>query len=64
MIVLAVLLAIIPPLFNSSTSIANWIYRALIILVVCCPTAMAISVPLCFACGTGRLSARESMSRQ
>ena len=55
-IVLAVLLAIIPPLFNSSTSIANWIYRALIILVVCCPTAMAISVPLCFACGTGRLS--------
>ena len=55
-IILAVLLAVIPPLFNSSTSISNWIYRALIILVVCCPTAMAISVPLCFACGTGRLS--------
>ena len=55
-IILAVLLAVIPPLFNSSTSISNWIYRALIILVVCCPTAMAISFPLSFSCSTGRLS--------
>ena len=47
-IVLAVLLSIIPPLFNSGTSMANWIYRALTILVVCCPTALAVSVPLCF----------------
>nr|WP_297172425.1 heavy metal translocating P-type ATPase [uncultured Agathobaculum sp.] len=57
-VVLAILLSVIPPLFNSSTSLPNWIYRALIILVVCCPTAMAISVPLCFSCGTGRLSQR------
>ena len=55
-VVLAILLAVIPPLFNSSTSMANWIYRALTILVVCCPTALAISVPLCFLCGNGRLS--------
>lgn len=55
-IVLAVLLSIIPPLFNSGTSMANWIYRALTILVVCCPTALAISVPLCFLCGNGRLT--------
>lgn len=54
-IVLAVLLSIIPPLFNSGTSMANWIYRALTILVVCCPTALSISVPLCFLCGSGRL---------
>lgn len=55
-IVLAVLLSIIPPLFNSGTSMANWIYRALTILVVCCPTALAVSVPLCFLCGGGRLT--------
>lgn len=55
-IILAVLLSIIPPLFNSGTSMANWIYRALTILVVCCPTALAVSVPLCFLCGDGRLT--------
>lgn len=54
-IVLAVLLSIIPPLFNSGTSMSNWVYRALTILVVCCPTALVISVPLCFLCGSGRL---------
>lgn len=55
-IVLAVLLSIIPPLFNSGTSMANWVYRALTILVVYCPTALAVSVPLCFLCGGGRLT--------
>lgn len=54
-IILAILLSIIPPLFNSGTSMANWIYRALTILVVCCPTALSVSVPLCFLCGSGRL---------
>lgn len=55
-VVLAVLLAVIPPLFNSATTMANWIYRALTILMICCPTALMISVPLCFMCGRGRLS--------
>lgn len=55
-VVLAVLLSVIPPLFHSSTSIENWVYRALTILVVCCPTALLVSVPLCFLCGNGRLA--------
>ncbi len=55
-VVLAVLLSVLPPLFNSGTSIRNWIYRALTVLVVCCPTALAISVPLSFTGGVGRLS--------
>lgn len=54
-IVLAVLLSVIPPLFNSGTSMSNWVYRALTILMVCCPTALVICVPLCFSCGGGRL---------
>lgn len=56
--VLAVLLAVIPPLFNSSTTMANWVYRALTILVICSPMALTISVPLSFLCGAGRLSQR------
>ncbi len=55
-IVLAVLLSVIPPLFNSGTSMAGWVYRALTIVVVCCPTALMISVPLSFMGGSGRLS--------
>lgn len=55
-VLLAILLSVIPPLFNSSTSITVWVYRALTILVVCCPTALLISVPLCFLCGDGRLA--------
>ena len=55
-VVLAILLSVIPPLFNSSTPMQNWVYRALTILVVCCPTALVISVPLSFMGGSGRLS--------
>ena len=55
-VVLAVLMSVIPPLFNSATSIANWVYRALTILVVSCPTALVISVPLSFNGGNGRLT--------
>lgn len=55
-VVLAVLLSFIPPLFNSSTSMASWVYRALTVIVVCCPTALLISVPLSFLGGSGRLS--------
>lgn len=46
----AIALAIIPPLFSSSFSSAfpTWLYRALMFLVVSCPCALVISVPLTF----------------
>ena len=51
----ALLLAIVPPLcFNEAWS--QWIYRALIFLVVSCPCALIISVPLGFFAGLGALS--------
>lgn len=56
LIVLAVLLAVLPPLFHSSTSIPNWIYRALTVLVVCCPAALTVAVPLSFTSGAGHLA--------
>lgn len=52
---IALLLSVVPPLFHFDT-VATWVYRALIVLIVCCPAALAASVPLSFANGIGRLS--------
>lgn len=58
---LALLVAIVPPLFtiaatgfNSSVFWKTWIYRALELLVVSCPCALVISVPLTFFAGIGK----------
>ena len=51
---LAVLLAVVPPLFTGEW--ATWIYRALMFLVVSCPCALVISVPLTFFGGIGGAS--------
>ncbi|MBR4658241.1 MAG: heavy metal translocating P-type ATPase [Clostridia bacterium] len=54
-VISAVLLAVLPPLlFNGEW--AEWIHRALIFLVVSCPCALVISVPLSFFCGMGGAS--------
>lgn len=50
----AVALAIIPPLFSGDWS--TWIYRALIFLVISCPCALVISIPLSFFAGIGGAS--------
>ena len=55
----ALLLAFLPPLFSEagfSTSFATWLHRALIFLVVSCPCALVISVPLTFFGGLGGAS--------
>ncbi len=51
----AVLLALVPPLFDGMT-FTKWIVRALNFLVVSCPCAMVISVPLSFFSGMGAVS--------
>ena len=54
-VILAVLLAVIPPLlFKGEWS--DWIYRALNFLVISCPCALVISVPLTFFSGIGAAS--------
>ncbi len=50
-VISAVLLAVIPPLFMGNWS--DWIYRALTFLVVSCPCALVISVPLSYFGGIG-----------
>lgn len=55
----ALLLAFIPPLFAEvefAASFATWLHRALIFLVVSCPCALVISVPLTFFGGLGGAS--------
>ncbi|MBQ1228288.1 MAG: HAD-IC family P-type ATPase, partial [Firmicutes bacterium] len=52
----AVALAAIPPLLISGASWSDWIYRALNFLVVSCPCALVISVPLSFFGGIGGAS--------
>ncbi len=55
-VAIAALLAVIPPLFIPGASFSNWIYRALIFLVISCPCALVISIPLGFFGGIGRAS--------
>lgn len=53
----ALLLAVVPPLLLGA-SFAVWLYRALLFLVVSCPCALVISVPLTFFGGIGGASRR------
>lgn len=55
-VIVAVFLAILPPLVIKGASFSDWIYRALAFLVVSCPCAFVISVPLSFFSGIGGAS--------
>lgn len=58
-VISAVMLAVVPPLFlGGMTVFAQWLHRALIFLVVSCPCALVISVPLTFFGGLGGASRR------
>ncbi|WP_283688686.1 heavy metal translocating P-type ATPase [Clostridium perfringens] len=52
----ALALAIIPPLIISGESFSTWISRALIFLVVSCPCALVVSIPLGYFAGIGLAS--------
>lgn len=52
-LIAALLLAVLPPLFIKTATFSDYIYRALSFLVVSCPCALVISVPLSFFGGIG-----------
>lgn len=54
----ALLLAVIPPLFFAGQTFTDWIYRALVVLVISCPCALVISIPLGYFGGIGGASRR------
>ena len=55
-VIIAAILAILPPLLISGQNFSDWIYRALSFLVVSCPCALVISIPLSFFSGIGGAS--------
>ena len=55
-VIIAVIIAIIPPIIIKDASFIDWLYRALSFLVVSCPCALVISIPLSFFGGIGGAS--------
>ncbi|MCD7921404.1 MAG: cadmium-translocating P-type ATPase [Clostridiales bacterium] len=59
---LALALAVVPPLIRLAAGLppewSNWVYRALTSLVISCPCALVISIPLSFFAGIGGASAQ------
>jgi len=52
----ALAIAVLPPLFLPGAVFVDWFYRALIFLVISCPCALVVSIPLGFFGGIGRAS--------
>lgn len=55
-VVIATFLALLPPLLISGATFADWGYRAMTFLVISCPCALVISIPLSFFGGLGAAS--------
>ena len=54
----ALALAIIPPVIIPGAAFSDWVYRALILLVISCPCALVVSIPLGYFGGIGGASKR------
>ena len=52
-VILAALLSILPPLFMEGALFSDWLHRGLIFLVVSCPCALVLSIPLSYFSGIG-----------
>lgn len=55
-VIAAVLLAVIPPLLIADATFNTWLYRALVFLIISCPCALVVSIPLSFFSGIGSAS--------
>ncbi|MEW9094344.1 MAG: heavy metal translocating P-type ATPase [Clostridiaceae bacterium] len=55
-VIVAAILAVLPPLLIEGATFSEWVYRALTFLVISCPCALVISVPLSFFGGIGAAS--------
>ncbi|SMB86061.1 heavy metal-(Cd/Co/Hg/Pb/Zn)-translocating P-type ATPase [Desulfonispora thiosulfatigenes DSM 11270] len=55
-VIIAALLAILPPLLLTGANFSDWLYRALVFLVISCPCALVVSIPLGFFGGIGTAS--------
>lgn len=53
---IAIIVAIVPPLLIKDATFSEWLYKALSLLVVSCPCALVVSIPLGFFSGIGAAS--------
>ncbi len=52
----AIVIAFIPPMLLTGASLSEWVYRALVFLVISCPCALVVSIPIGFVGGIGKAS--------
>ncbi|MEK6712303.1 MAG: heavy metal translocating P-type ATPase [Nitrospinota bacterium] len=57
-VLISVGIAVVPPLVIPGASFSDWLYRALVVLVISCPCALVISIPLGYFGGVGGASRR------
>ncbi|MHA1973491.1 MAG: heavy metal translocating P-type ATPase [Candidatus Hodarchaeales archaeon] len=55
-VLVAILIAILPPLLIPGELLSTWVYRSLVILVISCPCALVVSIPLSYFAGIGEAS--------
>lgn len=55
-VAIALALAFVPPLLISGAELSDWVYRALVVLVISCPCALVLSIPLGYFGGIGGAS--------
>jgi Zn2+/Cd2+-exporting ATPase len=55
-VAIAAAIALVPPLLMDDARFSTWIYRALVLLVISCPCALVVSIPLGYFGGIGRAS--------
>lgn len=55
-VLMSLLVAFLPPLLFTDQTISEWVYRALVVLVISCPCALVISIPLSYFGGIGGAS--------
>ncbi len=55
-VAIAAAIAVVPPLFVTGADFGTWVYRALVLLVISCPCALVVSIPLGYFGGIGRAS--------
>ncbi|WP_455383624.1 heavy metal translocating P-type ATPase, partial [Salinispira pacifica] len=58
-VAVAAVIAFVPPLVLPGAAFSQWIYRALVVLVISCPCALVISIPLGYFGGIGAASRRK-----
>jgi Zn2+/Cd2+-exporting ATPase len=57
-VILSLAVALLPPLFIPGATHAQWVYRALVLLVISCPCGLVISIPLGYFGGVGGAAKR------